>query len=285
MTSTIALRGLQRIRQGSTTALARVTLVNQDGNAAAVGGTLTADIERLDGTSLATGRATAAGVGTGAHTTTLTAAECATLDVIQVTWIEGTTTRATTYHRIVGGFMFRIDELSAMSGMSTVADADLLDARDWITDLIEKNTGAAWVPTYDVDTFALRTPTSRYPLDRRPIRSLRSVTIDGTAQTIADLTVDAATGVISGATFCEECTIGWEHGYDNPPADLKEAALEGARDWLLRNSSGLADRTRAVTNDLGVTQQFSYPGPGHPTGIDSVDAAIRAHDHRVPGIA
>lgn len=284
MTSTIALRGLQRIRQGATTALARVTLVDQDGAAAAVVGTLTANLERVDGTSLATGRATAAGTGTGAYTVTLTAAECATLDVIKVTWIEGTTTRATTFHRIVGGFMFSIDDLAAKSGMSTVTQAEMIVARDWITDVIEKNTGVAWVPTYDVEEFFART-SYVHALDRRPVRTVRSVTIDDVAQTVADIDVDRGSGVLSGVTFHDVCSVGYEHGFDAPPADLRDAALEGARDRVLRTSSGLSDRTRAITNDLGVTQQFSYPGPGHPTGIDSVDAAIRNHDHRVPGIA
>jgi hypothetical protein len=282
-TSTFTREGVQRILVGSMSALARLTLKDQDGTRVAAAGTLTANLQRADGTVLATGRATAPGVGTGAYTVTLTAAECATLDIIQVTWIDGTTPRATTFHRIVGGFLFGIDDLAAASGMSGVATTDLLRARDWITDVIEENTGTAWCPTYDVEQFI--GDGCVHVLDVRPIRAVRSLTVDDVAQVVADVDVDEASGVISGVGMTGRCVIGYEHGYDAPPADLRDAAFEGARDRILRSSSGLSDRIRSVTNDLGVTQQFSYPGPGHPTGIDSVDAAIRAHDRRLVGMA
>lgn len=283
-TSTFQRQGMQRILLGSTSALARVRLQDQDGSAAAAVGTVTADIERHDGTVLATGRATAAGTGTGAYTVTLTAAECATLDIIKVTWIDGTTERGSTYHRVVGGFLFRVDELSAQSGLTAVSAADLMEARDWITDLIEHNTGVAWCPTYDVEQFDVVGPDLAHVLDRRPIRALRTVTIEDAAHVIADIDVNESAGIISGVSFRGRCVVGYEHGFDQPPADLRTAAIEGARDRILRTSSGLSDRLRSTTNDLGIIQQFSYPGPGHPTGIDSVDAAIRANDKRLVGM-
>jgi hypothetical protein len=283
-TSTFTREGVQRILVGSLSAVARVTLKDQDGTRVAATGALTANLQRCDGTVLATGRATAAVSGfTGQYTVALTAAECATLDIIEVTWIDGSTTRATTFHRIVGGFLFGVDDLAASAGLTGVETADLLRARDWITDVIEKNTGTAWCPTYDVEQFNGRR--CFHVLGQRPVRTVRSLTVDDVAQVVADVDVDEASGVISGVGMSGRCVVGFEHGYDAPPAELRDAALEGARDRILRSSSGLSDRIRSVTNDLGVTQQFSYPGPGHPTGIDSVDAAIRAHDHRLVGMA
>lgn len=285
MLSSFAREGVQRILVGSVTAAARVTLQDQDGTPAAPAGTLTANLERDNGTVLATGRSTSGPGGAGNYTVTLTAAECATLDIIKVTWIDGATPRASTYHRIVGGFLFRTDEISSQSGLSGVPSSDLLRARDWITDIIEHNTGAAWCPSYDVEQFTVDSSRCTHVLNMRPIRSLRSLTVDETTVDVSTVDVDEATGIISDVSFYGQCVASYEHGFDQPPSDLRLAAIEGARDRILRTSSGLSDRLRSQTNDLGVTQQFSYPGPGHPTGIDSVDAAIRAHDQRLPGIA
>lgn len=285
--STYPIQGMQRIQVGSTSAVARVTLVDQDGAAADAAGTVTANLSRADGTVLEAGRATTNTPGSGTYTVTLTAAECALLDVISVTWIDGTTVRATSQHRIVGGFLFRPDQLSAMSGMSSFSPAALLTARDWVTDLIERETGVSWSPCYDIETWDAEHSTTFRVARRRPVRAVRSLTIgdDATTVDVAELDIESAAGIISDVTFWGQCTLGYEHGFDSPPVTLRDAALEAARDHLLRASSGLSDRTRSITNDLGVTQQFSYAGKDHPTGIDSVDAAIRAHDHRLVGIA
>lgn len=285
--STYPIRGAQRIRVGSSTAVARVTLTDQDDSPTDAAGTVTADIVRADGTVLADGRATTNDPAVGVYSVTLTASECATLDVLTVTWLDGAVVRATTNHRIVGGFLFRPDELAAMSGMSSIAPAQILQARDWITDLIEDATGVSWCPSYDIETFDVAHPSTVRVLAKHPLRSLRSLTVgdNDTVVDVADVDIEASIGRLSDVTFWGQCTAGFEHGFDAPPADLRAAALESARDHVLRKSSGLSDRTRAVTNDLGVTQQFSYAGKNHPTGIDSVDAVIVAHDRRGPGMA
>lgn len=277
--------GMQRVLVGSVNPVLRVTLADQDGNAEAAASTLTANIERADGTSIATGRATAGGGSTGACTVALTTAEAASLDVLKVTWLDGAATRMTTYHRIVGGFLFARAQLAARPGMANYSTADLDWARDAITDLIERETGTSWCPAYDLDEFE---GTGRCTLlARRPTRALRSLSVDGTAQTVADFDVDADVGVIRGTVaLWGRIAVGVEHGFDAPPADLRREAITAAAYGLSAGSDTLAGpRVRSISSEFGLQQLSFAGGRDHPTGIDSVDAAIRANDRRIPGLA
>jgi hypothetical protein len=279
--STYPASGLQRILVGSQAAVARTTFLDQDGQVAGAGGVVTADIARADGTSLAVGRATAAGPGVGACTVALTTSECATLDVLTITWKDGSAVRAVSYHRVVGGFLFSIQDLMQRDGMSTVGLPAAIVARDTVTDLFERETGVAWNPTYDLDDYSFCGP-RRLILNHFPIRAIRSITTGGEAVSLTDLEFAAATGIITsyvgGSSY--RTVVGYEHGFSAAPSDLREQALVAATDALSRQRSGLSDRTRQLQNEMG-TISFSYAGAGHPTGIDSVDSALHRHDHRV----
>lgn len=287
MASTLTIGGAQRILAGVPGAVCRVALSDQDGNLANAAGTLTADIARADGTILATGRATTT-AGTGRYEVALTAAEVASLDVLTVTWLDGGTARATTWHRLVGGFLFSVAELRAMNGLgdaSRFPDAALSDARDRITDLIEDYTGAAWCPRFDrVEEQVLGAPVMALPCV--PVRSVRSVAFDGVAQTVADLRVDPLAGVLSWAWFAGLVAVGVEHGYAAPPAQLKRAALIGAQQELLQAYSGVSYRALGVTNDIG-NISYARAGRENVTGIPEVDAVLNSPGimHRVPGLA
>lgn len=272
--STYPDRGLQRILAGSVNPDLRVTLYDQDGDAAAAVGTLTCSIARADGTVIATDRATTAATGTGAYTCALTTAEALTLDVLTATWRISSVTRAVTHHRIVGGFLFTVAELAQRAGMEQFDVATLRTERDRITDLIELYCGAQ-SPRYDLDEFEGHGH-SRHAVYHRPLRSVRALAIGGAAVTVSDLDVNVAAGIVSGVTFLGWCELGYEHGLSTPDPDLKDAGLTAAADRVLRERSVIGSRTRSMTNDAGVTQQFSYAGDGHPTGIDEVDAIIMA---------
>jgi len=275
--------GMERVLAGSVNPVLSVTLADQYGDAADAAGAVTCSLSRADGSSIATGRATANPAGTGTYTVALTTAEALTLDVIRAVWLDGATARATTYHRVVGGFMFTTAELTALGGLNGYSTVELRTARDQITDLFELHTGAAWCPTYDLEEFT-GNGTPYHTGDYRPLRSVRSCTIDGDAEPLTDFELDRASGIVyAGTAFYGVCTLGLDHGFDAPTADLRDAALLAAKDRLLRRRSALSDRARSVTDDMG-TRTFAYAGAGHPTGIDEVDAVLAAHDYRVPGI-
>ena len=275
---TYPARGLQRILAGSVNPELRATILDQDGDPVATSpGTLTCTITRADGTVVATDRATTA-TNAQAVTCALTTSEALTLDVLTAVWKVSGVARHTSHHRVVGGFMFSTVELAERAGVQPSNDLAMLRTeRDRITDLIEHHTGICWSPQYDLVEFEGH-GSRRHALWQRPARRLRSITIDDTA---VDLTVDielnGPAGVISGLTFAGWCQIGVEHGHDAPPADLRDAAITAAADALLRRGSTLGPRVRSATNDAGVTQQFSFAGEGHPTGIDEVDAVIMAY--------
>ncbi len=281
--STYPRTDVQRILAGSVNPVLRATLLDQDGEPVDAAGAVTCSIERADGTVVATGRATTNPTGTGTYECALTTVEAATLDVLKATWFDGAVQRAVTWHRTVGGFMFSIADLRAKIGMASYTTAELRDERDRITDLIERETGVCWSPTFDIERGTGHNRL-RHATRWRPLRAVRSLTLDGVAQSVAGFDLDTDAGLISGdIAFAGWMVLGYEHGFDTPTASLRDAALIAAADRLTRETSAISSRARSVTNDMGVSMQMSYAGPDHPTGIDEVDAVILAHDMRSPG--
>ena len=170
--TTYPRKGLQRILAGSVNPVLRVELLDQDGTAVAPTGTLTCTITRADGTVVATDRATA-GAATQ-RTCALTTAEAQTLDVLKAVWKDDSVTRATTYHRVVGGFIYSLASLAQRAGIAEGFDnAELLAERDRITDLIEDVIGVSFCPTYDLEE--RRGPGRCDIITRRPLRAIRSI--------------------------------------------------------------------------------------------------------------
>ena len=287
--SSVLVSGAQRILIGSPAANLRVTLLDQDGEAAAASGAVTVDLARADGTALASGRSATAMAPAGEYVATLAAAECSVLDVLSATWKVAGVTVATTAHRIVGGFLFSPAEVRALPGCANVSPALVRHVRDAVTDLFESVTSWSWVPSYDlVEVSGSGRCAQLVPDFCRPIRSVRSISFDGAAQSVAGLTIDNRAGIIDHPSWWPAATVitlGLEHGQDAPPADLRDAAVALAGDRLKRLQSGLGDRTRSISTDLG-TQTFSFAGGrGHWTGLDDVDAVLLRYDRTLPGLA
>ena len=284
--STYPRTGLQRILAGAPTPKLRADILDQDGEpVTASPGTLTCTITRADGTVVATDRATTAGTAAADVTCELTTAEALTLDVLTAVWKVSGVVRHTSYHRVVGAFPFSVADLAKRAGIAEGFDnAELLAERDRITDLVESYCGPV-VPRYDLDQW-VATGTCRHALTHRPVRTIRSVTVDGDAEDVADLDVDYVSGVVTGdVLFYDVCTIGYENGHDRPAADLADAMLVAAADNLKRKTGVAGPRVRSISDGMGVTQQFSYAGKDHPTGIDEVDAIIMRHARPRIGIA
>lgn len=270
--------GMQRILVGSIPVL-RVTLLDQDGEPAEPTGALTCTVARADGTSL--GDRAVTGIGGGALTAQLLAADAAELDVLTAVWSVDGVTRATSHHAIVGGFLFSIAQLDELGGLSGYTPERKREVRDEVTDLIERWTGVAWSPRYTLDDFTGHGRSSHAVRDR-PLRRIRSLIVDGSTIDVADIEVDEAAGIMRGYhPLTGRVLLGYDNGFDQPTTLLRDAALQAAKHRLLNRDTSLGKRVRSITDDQG-TRTFSFAGNEHPTGIDDIDAVIMAHDHRDP---
>jgi hypothetical protein len=284
MASTTPTTGAQRILIGAPAAVLRVTLSDQDGNPADAAGTVTVTVTRADGTVIVTGAATTNPTGVGTYTYTLSAAAVASYDVLTAVWSDTGVVRATSRHRIVGGFLFSRDQLKAMTGVGTFSPEELDAARDHVTDQFERYLRQAIAPTYDIDAFTTLGALF-HVLPHRPVRTLRSCTVNAQTVSTTSFVVNELSGRIQGPWFYGSCTVGYEHGPDGPSRELRDAALQTARDVLLRERSGISSRARSQTNEMGATTQFAFAGKDHPTGIDEVDALLVSMRDKSAGFA
>lgn len=181
---------------------------------------------------------------------------------------------------IVGGFYFEIyelrvgNELASLADTTRFPDATLKLKRAAVEDTIEGLLGFALVPRGDVhDAIAARD--GELELPRPEIRSIVSLTVNGTALTVtelANLTLRKRAGSITGGTWrAGDTLVCWyEHGLDEPPADIVSGALELAIDRTA--PTGLPRRVKGMSTDLGY-QSFTIAG-GDSTGLPELDLAI-----------
>lgn len=255
-------------------------------------GAVTVTVTRSDGTAVVTGAATD---GTGAAVRTFDLDAQTRLDHLTATWSGDTGRLVTTRHEIAGGFYADLVEIRALDAVSSAVKYPtelLAKARLWAEDRFEEATGAAWVPRHARDTLS-GNGASRLVLEHRPPRMLIATTIDGTAA--ADLTKFRLydEGLIertAGATWPKESAGGggnvvveYVHGYDAPPADLKQAFLTYVRYLLLDSRSRIPDRATAMTTEFGTIQLAS--ATSRATLIPEVDAVLADYDRRLPGMA
>lgn len=285
----------QRILQAVAATLS-VTMTDQNGVAAAASGAVTVGATKADGSTLiAAGTATG---GTNPYTKTLTAAQTASLDILTATWTDaGDGSVNTTTAEIVGGYYVTVAEMRALKNLdntSTFPDAKLIAARQWFEDAFERYTAVAWVPRYTrVRVDGNYSTTLLLPYQRvRTVRSVRTYS-DATTYTafsaaeLADLhyrdwgAVQRGTlGHFTAGTA--NVVIELEHGYDEPPTDVKQAALVAIRDYLLTDNTG--NRVFGVQTQDGIIRS-SAPGPDRPFGIPFVDEVAVSRSHKVPAVA
>lgn len=270
---------MQRVLRG-TSATISVTWLDSEGSAASAPGPVTVGVTRADGSEVvAPGTATTAGPGVGQYTFTLTAAQTALLDELSAVWSAGGSTRTTTIE-VVGGYYFSVAE--ARSTDASLADparyptAEVVAARTEVEEEFERICAVSFVPRF-------RRAEVRGRLLPDPlIRTLRSVTVGNVAYTtdqVAAVAADRA-GVVrlpSGAV------VGYEHGWDAPPADLRRAAITRLRSRLNAAKSAIPDRAASFTVAEGGTYRLNTAGE-NKTGIDDIDAVLAGYHHRYPAV-
>lgn len=220
--------------------------------------TVTLTVTRADGTAVVEDAATD-GTGAAARTYDLTPADTALLDTLTLTWTSSTLGSLVSHVEIVGDFLFSLADaraLAPLNNTSTYSNAEIIAARTLAETALEDACGTAFVPRYSYETLS-GAATEFAQLKRRPIRAIRSVSVDDTALTSAQLAALA----FSGRTVYRETdgfdlgfsnvTVGYEHGMDYPPPRASRACLLLARSFLV--DSTISDRATSISNEDGVT--------------------------------
>jgi len=201
--------------------------------------TATVRIVRADSTELLAGNADEAGAGKYAKT--LEPAQTTPLDQLTADWTAGDQQITTTYHEIVGGFLFTVRDAEAR--LPDLDAAAHRAGRTLAEEALEDACGVAFVPRYALDTYDGNGRTLLRPR-RRHVRKVRSVTVDGVAYTpeqLAEVKISETGRLYSPAgwpTGYGNIVIGYEHGYDFPPARAGNAALLLLERWRADQPTG-----------------------------------------------
>lgn len=265
-----------------------------EGEPVAPAGAITIGVTRANGSTLvAAGTATTAVTGeTGLYRYSLTAAQTATIDRLTVTWTDaGDLSAHTTTVDIIGGHLFTLPE--ARESDPEIGDrydtAQLVDARADVTEEVEWICDRAFTRRYrriTVDGSGER----ELWLPDNDLRSIRAVSIDGTALTadeLAELEVaeDHAVRMPAGDVWewgTANIVIGYEYGLDRPYRHLKRAVLRRLRHHLHSAKSGVPDRATRFSMGDGGTFELDT-ATRFRTGIPDVDAVYGRYSKRATG--
>lgn len=254
-------------------------------------GDVTVTVKRLDGTTVDSATATHPG-DPGLYRYVLPAQS--TVDVLTVDWsgtVGGSAVTVRDVVEVVGGFLFGLSEARAEHASSLTpqrySTATLAAKRIWVEQECERICGRAMVPRFarlaldGSGRDALVTP-------HLLLRTVRAVTVDGTAWTAGQLAnvVPTDSGVIyltSGTWPAgrRNIVVEVEHGEDVPPLEVAEAALTRFRSAVTAGKSNIPDRALSYTVMQGGVYRLATPAADR-TGIPTVDAAY--HGNRIdPG--
>jgi hypothetical protein len=244
-------------------------------------GTVTVDITRGDGSVFATDAATTlVGMGTGTYRYTL--APQTTLELFTLWWkgtFGGVAQRRDSQVEVAGGYYVSLSDIRAEDSLSSTTlfpNAKLAEARQWFEDKAERFCGVSFVPRYRRDVLD-GTGSSKLKLTRGHPRTILSAKFDGVVQTTTDWDLYDTGYIVAASTFpigARNVEVIYEHGFDSPDSDMREAALTAIRARLLGDRSGIPPNISQMSVD-GMTQTFR--APTRPTGIGEVDTVLRDH--------
>lgn len=197
---------------------------------------------------------------------------------------------------------FTIDELRELPQMENTtkySDERITSARDWIEAIIERKCGTSFVPRVftEVVDGDRANRVGGLLLSTPHVLSVTAVESNGVALNVGQLAeINIRSGILIRRTTGNFIWPGiWDVGIRNievtgtsgyastPPADIKEAALTAARDWLLRRygSQGVSNRAVSVQTEMGNTVFATANDLYRPTGIPDVDATIMGWANRL----
>ena len=273
----------------ATAATISFQVVDQHGDAAEPGGAVTVDVVGSDGTAIATDAATT-GTGTDPRQYALTRANTATVDQLTATWsLGGVVLGETTIDIIAKPLITKADFIAREPTRADVDNEAFRTTRREVTDLLYRECKRAFVPRFSVeriyvdgwsDTLVLRYPNLR--------RVAWATDEDGNAITVTTVEPNDVGMAVLRSTYwpCGWITIGYEHGYDSVPEDLRAAVAKHIAADVNDGHSSLPSRASSTTTPFGTTSFVPIAGYGQAiTGIPKVDEAYNAHRWDVPGVA
>lgn len=176
---------------------------------------------------------------------------------------------------------FTVDEFREQYPKLTTAEYpdDRVDAvRALAEEAIEDACGAAFEPR--TDTVSLSGDGGvLLNLGRPHVRAITGATSDGATLTITGVRiVDGARLYRLGGwpAGVANLTVTYQHGYDQPPGRIRQAAMILTRAWLV--DGPIDDRATALAVEGGGTVTLATPGQfGAEFGIPEVDATVRRY--------
>lgn len=270
----------------------RARWVDTAGEGAADPAAATVTVTAADGRILVPA-GTPAAVDGAERSITIPAVSVPTVDRLTATWVSATEGVVITTHDLVGGWYVELDEVRELPGLADTAKyttAELTGARAWAETVVEEVCGVAFTPRYGAETVALPSPWHHWSwrntfLLRPRVRRILSVAAGGVAADLTGWVLGHHGSLrVPGSFPADVVTVGYEHGHDRPPEDLRQAVLSLIKYRLTSASSREFDRATAINTDAG-TVQLLTASTGRPTGIPDVDVVLHRHTERVPGLA
>ena len=288
-----------RIVRGVATTLT-LTVLDQSDNPANAAGTMTIGVADAAGTAIVAAGTATANPGIGKYTYALAAQ--AALGVLTATWTNGALTWTTT-HEVVSSRYYTTSDAQAshdeLADGGDFNDADIIAKRDAVEAEIERITRMSFCrrrTRLSVD--GTGTPLLELPV--RYVRRVVSATIlasygsaSSTALTAGQLGAvalddadppDSCTGIIvrtDGATWPSgrrRIVVDVEHGFDDPPPDLRVAAMRLAYWRHHERNTEVLDRALSF-GASGGSYQLAQPSE-YSTGIPVVDAVLSRYSRR-----
>lgn len=240
-------------------------------------GTVTVDVYREDGTQLVTDGVT---VGTGTSPRTYTVAKTYTTqqDILKVVWTADNAASKVTYIEIFRNYLVELSDIRGEPDIDTTnySTAKLKAARRWFTDLAQNHCNYSFIPRYGSEFISGRGH-GEIRTSRLYVRELLSVTKEGTAVTFTDWDIWSSGRILSDVALTRGFNnyfLSYTHGLDFPDHEVKLAALDAIRDWLISDRAGIEARTISQTNQYMGTTRYSLAGKDKPTGIPHVDSVL-----------
>lgn len=251
-------------------------------------GSVTYTVNRLDGTVVASGTAGHPGPP-GVYQATVPAQ--ASVDVLTLSWtgtVGGAAVTATDTVEVVGGFLFGLAEARAMPpalDATRYPTATLARKRIAVEQEAEEICGQAFVPRF-ARAVVDGTGASSVRLPHVGVRALRAVSVSGSVVSLSGLYFTAS-GVLSGRSWTygsRNVVVEYEHGWDQPPEDLKDAAMLRLRSRLSMGDSGVPQRALSFSVADGGVYRLSTPSAKR-TGIPDVDGVYERYSIDPGGFA
>lgn len=295
-----------RVQRTMTATLAHTFYVGEVATSAT--GTVSVAVTDANGSSVASGNATAAGLG---YQFTLPAQ--AQLALLTVTWsatVSGVAVVETDQVEIVGGFFWTLtegrDSDPIFADTAKYPAADMVGFRQEVEEECERICGRAFVPRYrrvvldGTGTWDIVVPDGADEVVAgivlRGVRTVRAAKVaPRVGQTFVALsagelaalamTADGMLRRTDGRVWTEgiaNVVLEYEYGSDAPPADLKRATLLRLRSRANIHRSGVPDRAISFTMAEGGTYRLSTPGASR-TGVPEVDGAYDRYSRGAGG--